>query len=220
MALPTDSVLQTPSAPPADHLFHYQGVSCSIRALEGADILQLYPRPEVAAALAAYRPSYQHQEHPLQDWVQRLQWLAKLDPPVEREALVLHRRTHTPLGFLAFSAVDLYNAKAEASVAFFRGQGTRPALEAVHWLLHTAFTNLPFHKLVFCVHPGNRSAIQFLTGLGIAREAVLREELRMANGQRTDLWRYALLRPEWLGSLTQARLQRLAPLLSIPPTES
>lgn len=217
----TDLVLQSASSDsPADHLLYYQGASCSIRALNGADILQLYPQPPVAAALSAYRPSYQHQEHPLQDWVQRLQWLEKLNPPVEREALVLHRRTNTPLGFLAFSAIDLYNLKAEASVAFFRGQGSRPALEAVHWLLDMAFIHLPFYKLVFCVHPDNHAAIQFLQGLGIEREAILRKELRTADGQRTDLWRYALLQPEWLSSPTRARLQRLVPLQPFPATET
>lgn len=220
VVLPTDPVLQLPSSLSADRQFYYQGASCAIRALEGADILQLYPQPTVAAALAAYRPSYQPHEHPLHDWVQRLQWLAQLDPPVEREALVLHRSSNTPLGFLALSAVDLPNAKAEMSVAFFRGQGSRPALEAVHWLLDMAFIHLPFYKLVFCVHPDNHAAIQFLQGLGIAREAILRKELRTADGQRTDLWRYALLQPEWLSSPARARLQRLVPLQPFPATET
>lgn len=200
------------------HLFYYQGVACSVRALEAADIRQLYPQPVVAAALAAYRPAYQHQEHLLQDWVERLEWLARLDPPVEREALVLHRRTGAPLGFLALSAIDIYNAKAEASVAFFHGQGSRATLEAIHWLLDAAFSSFPFHKLVFCVQPGNRRAIQLMDALAIPLEAVLRQELRGSHGQRSDLWRYALFRSDWHQSRARARLQRLAPLLSSPIT--
>lgn len=196
-------------------------MSCTVRALQSADILQLYPQPEVGAALAAYRPAYLHQAHPVQDWMQRLQWLEQLDPPVEREALVLHRHSHTPLGFLALSAMDFHNAKAEVSVAFFRGQGSRAALEAVHWLLDAAFIRFSFEKLVFCVSPHNTGAVQFLAGLGIAQEAVLRQELRGADGQRMDLWRYALLRPEWLNSPARARLQRLVPLNPLlPATET
>jgi RimJ/RimL family protein N-acetyltransferase len=152
--------------------------------------------------------------------MQRLQWLEQLDPPVEREALVLHRRSNTPLGFLALSAIDFHNAKAEVSVAFFQGQGCRAALEAVHWLLDAAFIRFSFEKLVFCVSPDNFTAIQFLVALGIVREAVLREELRAADGQRADLWRYALLRPEWLDSPARARLQRLVPLQPLSATET
>lgn len=189
--------------------------------MQSADILQLYPQPEVAVALAAYRPAYVYQAHPVQDWVQRLHWLEQLDPPIEREAVVLHRHSNIPFGFLAMSAMDFDNAKAEVSVAFFRGQGSRAALEAIHWLLDAAFMRFAFEKLVFCVSPQNAAAIEFLAALGIAREAVLRQELRCADGQRMDLWRYALLRPEWLNSPARARLQRLVPLNPLlPATEA
>lgn len=141
-----------------------------------------------------------------------MRWLAQLQPPLEVEGLVVHKSSQTPLGFICLAGLDTLNAKAELAVAFFRGQGSRPALEAVHWVLESAFTRLKLYKLVFCVDPDNHPAHHFLRGLGIDREAVLREEVVTPNGQRADLWRYALTAPQWASSPTRKRLQRLVPL--------
>lgn len=175
-------------------------------------MVHLYPQPDVAAVLHAYRPWYKPEEHSPHSLAQRLQWIAHMDPAPEIEALVLHQPSATPLGFVCLGAWDHLNAKAELSVAFFRGRGSRPALEALHWVFESAFAHLQLHKLIFCVMPDNTAAQQLLASLGVGIEAVLREEVRTPDGQRSDLLRYALLRQDWLAGQARTRLQRLVPL--------
>jgi len=185
-----------------------------LRPLTGDDVRALYLRPEVLAVLPAYRPWFRPEPQAVDLLVQRMEWLASLEPAPELEALVVHRATATPLGFICLAALDTLNAKAELAVAFFRGQGSRPALEAVHWVLETAFARLQLYKLVFCVAPDNHQAHHFLKGLGVVCEAVLKDEVLDPRGHRVDLWRYAMTAPEWATSPARARLQRLVPLRS------
>lgn len=143
---------------------------------------------------------------------ERMEWLSRLDPPLEIGALIQHRPTETPLGFAFLSAIDRRNAKAELSLAFFRGRGSRAALEAVHWLLEAALFHFPLEKLVFHVLPENKPAHALLARLGISEEALLRQEIQRPDGTRTDLVRYALFASEWKNSPARAGLQRCVPL--------
>lgn len=192
----------------------YEGKSCKLLPLSADDVVALYAEASVQVVLSAYRPWYRPDEHGIPALLRRMQWLAQLQPPLEVEALVVHRASNTPLGFICLAGLDTLNAKAELAVAFFRGQGSRPALEAVHWVLESAFTRLQLYKLVFCVAPDNHQAHHFLQGLGIDCEAVLREEVLDPRGQRVDLWRYALTASQWASSPARKRLQRLVPLRS------
>lgn len=160
--------------------------------------------------LSAYRPWYKPEEHAINSLVERNEWLAKLSPRPEIEALIVSANRLRPVGFICLGAIDSTNLKAELSMGMFQRQGTRTTLEALHWVLDTAFANL--HKVVFCVSPTNTQAIRLLKSLGIPLEAVLRQEMLATGGARQDLLRYALLAPEWRDGTTRKRLQRLAPL--------
>ena len=46
------------------------------------------------------------------------------------------------------SSFDPSNGKAEFSAAFFRSQGSRAALEAMHWVVETAFMHQGLFKLI------------------------------------------------------------------------
>jgi RimJ/RimL family protein N-acetyltransferase len=191
---------------------YYLGQHTIVRPLTADDLFALYPRPEVQAALAAYRPW--QGELDIGALAQRLAWLASFEQPPELEALVLHPPSGTPLGFLCLSAIDLGNAKAELSVAFFRGKHSRAALEAMLWVLDAAFARFRLDKLIFHVLADNTAAQQLLATLSIPQEAVLRGELAATevDGPRRDLLRYALFRDDWRLSPGRARLQRLTPL--------
>lgn len=162
------------------------------------------------AVLTAYRPWYKPDEHAINSLVERNEWLAKLSPRPEIEALIVSANRLQPVGFICLGAIDSTNLKAELSIGMFHRQGTRMTLEALHWVLETAFANL--HKVVFCVSPTNTQAIRLLKSLDIPLEAVLRQEMLAPDGARQDLLRYALLAPEWRDGTTRKRLQRLAPL--------
>lgn len=191
---------------------YYDGRHTLVRPLTADDLFALYPRTDVQAALAAYRPW--QGELDIGALAQRLHWLAGFEQPPELEALVVHPPTGTPLGFLCLSSIDLGNAKAELSVAFFRGRHSRAALEAMLWVLDAAFARFRLDKLIFHVLADNSAAQQLLAALGIPQEAVLRGELAgiHAGAPRRDLLRYALFRDDWQHSPGRARLQRLTPL--------
>lgn len=158
----------------------------------------------------AYRPWYRPGEHAIHSLIERNEWLAQLSHRPEIEALIVEAHSLQPAGFICLSAIDSTNLKAELSIGMFQRQGTRITLEALHWVLETAFANL--HKVVFCVSPTNTQAIRLLKSLDIPLEAVLRQEMLATDGTRQDLLRYALLAPEWIGGTTRKRLQRLVPL--------
>lgn len=188
----------------------YAGRSCHLQELTSQHIRDLYPLAEVVEVLAAYRPWYKPEEHAISSVVERNEWLAKLAPRPEIEALIVSAHNLKPAGFICLGGIDSTNLKAELSIGMFHSRGTRITLEAVHWVLETAFAHL--HKVVFCVAPSNTQAVQLLKSLGIPLEAVLLQEMLAPNGSRQDLWRFALLAPEWHSGHTRKHLQRLVPL--------
>lgn len=181
-------------------------------------IHELYPRRDVINALRSYRPWYEQTGASLQVVAERLSWLASLEPPPEIEALVSHRRSGTPLGFLSLAGLDPLNQKAEFSAAFFRGRGSRPALEALHWAMETIFSTLNVEKLIFHVLPDNHDVLRLLHQLDIQLEARLRLEIRLGDGHRSDLLRYAVFRDAWQNGTTRSRLRRLVPLAPVLTT--
>lgn len=194
---------------PQDNFF-YSGHRVLIRPFRADDLFQLYPQSAVAAILPTYRPWLGVDD--LRAASERLQMLSGIDPPVEIEALVLHHPTGEPLGFLCLSAIDVSNRKAELSLGFFRGRGSRPALEALHWSIDTAFDRFDLYKMIFHVLPDNSRAVRLLQRFNVAQEAVLREEILGADGMRKDLLRFSLFREEWLAGPMRRMLQRSAPL--------
>lgn len=188
----------------------YKGRRCHLLELTSQHIRELYPLSEVKGALRAYRPWYKPDEHPIDNLVQRNEWLASLSPRPEIEALIVCAHKLKPVGFICLGGIDSNNLKAELSIGMFHHQGSRITFEALHWVLETAFANL--FKVVFCVSPANTQAIRLLKSLDIQVEAVLKQEVLGSNGARQDLLRYALLAPEWSGSNTRKLLRRVAPL--------
>lgn len=188
----------------------YAGRRCQLWELDAKQIRDLYPRTEVQHMLAQYRPWYQPSAQAIEGIVARSQWMAQLTPRPEIEAVIVSSASGQPIGFVCMGAIDTLNLKAEISVGVFRAPGTRAVLEALHWVLAISFANV--HKVVACVAPTNRAAVALLEGLGVPREAVLGAEVALPDGTRQDLWRYALLAPQWQAGTVRSVLERLAPL--------
>lgn len=190
----------------------YDGRRCTIRSLTESDVASLFLLPNVSLALSRYRPGLGGTPQAGTNAVERMRLLRQFEPAVEIEALVLHRSSGAPIGLLCLSSIDRLNLKAEFSVAFFRGRGTRCALEAIHWALDTTFGAGGAEKLIFYTEPDNRPAIALMHALQIDREAVLSREIRLSSGRRGDLWRYALFRDAWQAGVGRQELSRLVPL--------
>jgi RimJ/RimL family protein N-acetyltransferase len=193
----------------------YLGRDVLVSVLRSEHICDLYPRAEVEKVLRAYRPWYEQTGANPQMVAERLDWLSHMEPPAEFEALVQHRSSGVALGFLSVAGLDPVNQKAEFSAAFFRGRGSRPALEAMHWAIESIFGPLNVEKLIFNVMPDNVEALHLLSRLGIPLEARLISEIRAGDGQRSDLLRFSLFREAWLRSSCRERLRRIVPL--VPP---
>lgn len=164
-------------------------------------------------SFAFYRPNLRVLCPTAFDLQQRLATLAEFVPPVELEVLVMHRASGMPLGAMALSAIDPINGKAEFSLGFVRGQGTRCAMEALHFALDHAFRAMALRKLIFYVLPDNRRALDLLHRSAIALEGRLRGELLLPD-RVADLLRFGLLREEWESGPLRARLQKLVPLVT------
>jgi RimJ/RimL family protein N-acetyltransferase len=159
-----------------------------------------------------YRPSLGEMCPDVSSLIGRMAAIAQFSPPIEVETLIMHRATMSPIGVMALSGIDPVNRKAEFSIGFVRGQGTRCTMEALHFGLEQAFSTLNLRKLAFYVAVGNEQAQRFMLHRHMRDEGLLREELLRASGETLDLQRYALLRAEWENGELRRKLQRLAPL--------
>lgn len=159
-----------------------------------------------------YRPCLGEMCPGVLDLIERMTAVRQLTPPLEIEVLIEHRDTQSPIGMMSLSGIDYFNRKAEFSIGFVRGQGTRCTIEALHFGLEQAFTALNLRKLVFYVAFGNLRAQRFMEHCQMAEEGLLREEVLLSSGQTLDLRRYALLQTDWNNGELRRTLQRLAPL--------
>lgn len=191
----------------------YHGNSITVRHILPDDMVLLHDwlkSPE----FSFYRPCLRELCPDVPSLIERMAAVGQLTPPVEIEALIEHRATKTPIGIMSLSGIDHFNRKAEFSIGFVRGQGTRCTMEALHFGLEQAFSTLNLRKLAFYVAAGNERARRFMAHCHMAEEGLLREELLLASGKTLDLHRYALLRADWEKGGLRRTLQRLVPLAS------
>ncbi len=144
-----------------------------------------------------YKPGLEGSLASLLSYASRLELLAKLDPPIEIEVLVSHWPSKTPLGLMSLSGIDFTNSKAEFSLLFFRGRGTRSMCEGICWALNTIFNELMMEKLIFYVLTSNSDVDRMLSKYNLTKECVLIREIALNNGQRMDVNRYSLFKDEW-----------------------
>ena len=161
-----------------------------------------------------YRPYLGEMCPEILDLIERMVTVGQFTPPLEIEVLIEHRATRTPIGIMALSGIDHFNRKAEFSIGFIRGQGTRCTMEALHFGLEQAFSVLNLRKLVFYIATGNDRAQRFMQHCHMTEEGLLREELLLSSGKTLDIHRYALLLTDWEEGDLRRTLQRLVPLSS------
>ena len=161
---------------------------------------------------ARYRPSLAGHLTSSDDWRNRLAALASFAEPPEVEVIVLNRATGAPIGAMCWAGIDTANGKAEFSLGFRRGRGTRATWEAIHLALRQTFETVRLRKLVFHCLADNRQAIALLERAGAHPEGLFRAELAMPAGGYADLRRFALFRDDDWPRL-KAVLERVAPLL-------
>lgn len=160
---------------------------------------------------ARYRPGLAGHLTTPRDWRDRLAALAAFAEPPEVEVVVCHRASGAPIGAMYLAGIDTVNGKAEFSVGFLRGRGTRAIWEAIHFALRHSFETLGLRKLVLHALADNHQALALLERYGAHPEGIFRAELAMPGGGYADLRRYAVFREgDW--PRLSAALARLAPL--------
>jgi len=156
-----------------------------------------------------YKPGVFSSSLGLYNYGIRLEYLEKIDPPVEIEVLVSHFPSMAPLGFMSLSGIDFSNAKAEFSMMFFRGRGSRSMIEAVQWALDKIFLEFAIEKLIIYVLSSNFRIISMLKKYEFTSEALLIKEILNEAGIREDVTRYSLFKDEWYEGKMQLKLQIL-----------
>ncbi|MGZ5780917.1 MAG: GNAT family N-acetyltransferase, partial [Burkholderiaceae bacterium] len=191
----------------------YHGNSIIVRHIQPDDMALLH-NWLTSHEFSFYRPCLGEMCPGILDLIERMVTVGQFTPPLEIEVLIEHRATRTPIGIMALSGIDHFNRKAEFSIGFVRGQGTRCTMEALHFGLEQAFSVLNLRKLVFYVAVGNDRAQRFMQHCHITEEGLLREELLLSSGKTLDIHRYALLLADWEKGDLRRTLQRLVPLTS------
>lgn len=163
-------------------------------------------------SFAAYQPTLMQICASPGDLAGRIALLQSLDPPVEIEAMVLHRPTGAPIGIMSLAGIDLVNRKAELSLAFRRGRGTRCVAEAVAFALESAFSTLNLRKVIFHVAADNAAVLRMARRYGAVEEGCLREEVARGEAGWSDLYRFAFWRHEWEAGSLRPQLTRVAPV--------
>ncbi len=190
--------------------FPYLGHSIVVRPIEDNDMVLLHQWLKMPDFLF-YRPYSNEISPTVMDLISRRHLLQKLSPTPEIEVLIEHRPTRTPIGVMALSGIDYCNRKAEFSMGFIRGQGTRCTMEALHYGLEQAFSTLNLRKIFFYVAPDNQRALRFMKHWQFRQEGFLLEEL-LCNDRPLDLYRYAWLQSEWSNSRLYKALRHTVPL--------
>jgi len=155
-----------------------------------------------------YKPGAIYTINDFEKYSSKIEFLRMLDPPVEIEVLVSHYPSMTPLGLISLSSIDFSNSKAEFSLFFFRGRGSRPMYEALLWALNKIFFDLLIEKLILYVLSANNNIIKILQKNLVTQEALLKNEIENNNGVREDVIRFNLFRNEWNNSPLKLRLEK------------
>src|SRR3990170_4575601 len=119
---------------------------------------------------ARYRPSLAGHLTTPRDWRDRIEALAAFAEPPEIEVIVCHGPSGVPIGVMNLAGIDTVNGKAEFSVCFLRGRGTRAIWEAIHFALRHSFETLGLRKLVLHTLADNRQALALLERFGAHSE--------------------------------------------------
>ncbi|MCP4699133.1 MAG: GNAT family N-acetyltransferase [Gammaproteobacteria bacterium] len=160
-------------------------------------------------AFVYYQPTLARLCPSVPDLARRIAALSSIHPPVEITALVLHRASGAPIGVVELSGIDRINGKAEFSLGFVRGRGTRCLAETISTVLDEAFRSFQLHKLIFYVVEENRAMLQFIQRCNLHKEGFFKEELIGQNDKRSDLHRFALFAEEWRQNSLRRRLQKI-----------
>ncbi len=192
----------------------YRGNSILVRPIQPDDMSLLHEWLK-SPSFAFYRPSLGILCPTVELLRERFAALAEIEPPLEIEVLVLHRATLAAVGLMSLSGIDPLNRKAEFSMGFVRGQGTRCTMEALHFALEHAYATMNLRKLVFYAAADNSRAVGLMRHWGIPEEGLLRGELLLADGRAADLRRFALFKEEWESGPLRQQLRKLVPLVPL-----
>lgn len=186
----------------------YEGKTVTIRRLtvEDASIIAAWNKEPF---FYYYRPYMKNLFSSIEEITRRIVFHKALSPPLEIEALVLHRPTGEPIGLVSLSSIDSDNLKAEFSLCFRRGRNTRCVAETLFFVFHEVFQVLGFRKIFFYVTADNKEVLRTLQNYNVISEGCLVEEVCTENGKATDIYRFCILGRDWAQSRLREKLNRI-----------
>ena len=122
----------------------------------------------------------------------------------------MSNESNKPVGIIALSNIDIHNSKAELSLAFKNGLGTRIVAETIFFVFDYAFHKLELNKLYFYITADNAKALKMARTYKMKKEGLLYEEMLSENGELLDLYRFCMLRRNWTKSPLFNKLSRIS----------
>lgn len=101
------------------------------------------------------------------------------------------------IGVAELNVKDFSNGEGEIGYVVhpdYWGQGY--ATEAGELLLNLGYSVLKLHRIYATCHPENKGSAKVLEKLGMIKEGILRENIKMGDGYRSSLL-YSMLEQEW-----------------------
>ena len=156
-----------------------------------------------------YKPYFKNIYSNVASIAQRIQTLTSLDSLLEVELLIMQRCSQNPIGLFSLCNIDTINRKAEISVAFKSGFGTRCIPEALQVVFDYIFSSFKLNKLYFYVTSDNQKILQKMKSAQILQEGKLFKEVLSENGEWIDLYRFCIFHEDWLQNPFFKRLENI-----------
>ncbi len=123
---------------------------------------------------------------------ERIAYITGISPRIEIEYFIHKYPEDPPVGLVSLQGIDYINLRAELSLVVRQRPALHLGLEAMWRAVEYAFFNLNIEKLVFLVMENNKDLLDILKRRSLEPEAVLRKEVRMPDGTRSDIYRFAI----------------------------
>jgi RimJ/RimL family protein N-acetyltransferase len=190
------------------NIFLYTGKTVVLRSLQPSDADLIYSWMQ-EDFFYYYKPYLKNICPTVSSLAGRIETMNSLDNPFEIEALILHNASRVPIGLISLSNIDTINSKAEISVAFHRGFGTRCVAETLYVLFNYVFSTMQLNKLYFYVTSDNEKILKNIQKYDFVPEGKLLKEVLSEKGEWLDLFRFCMLRQDWQQSALCNRLKSI-----------
>lgn len=146
-----------------------------------------------------YQPWGPNTKEDTKAYVQEVLKDAAHDPRTRFVFAIIQLEEERLIGAVEINIRDHFNLEGEIGYIIhpeYWGQGY--ATEAASLILDFGFANLKLHRVFATCDPNNIASSKVLEKIGMYKEGILREHMRLRNGGWRDSSLYSILEREWI----------------------